>query len=130
MWYHIKGNKGKVLIGTDQVVPIRDWSLSVESATEDITVKGDDWTEICRLLRSWSGSFSGFFDYTDSGVSAIMDYIFTSEEDYVTLYLYLDDTHYFTGNAILNFSLDNPVDAPVGMTIDFTGSGPLTPVGF
>lgn len=130
MWYHIKGKSGMVKVNNETVVPIRDWSLSVESATEDITVKGNDWVEICRLLRSWSGSFSGFFDPTDGGTSAILDYIFTSDEDYVTLYLYLDNTRYFTGQAVLNFSLDNPVDAPVGMSIDFTGSGPLTPVGF
>ena len=120
------GSEGKVFVGTDQIAEIKSWSMEVTSDTTDASIIGTSWRKNQATIKSWSGSFDGFWDETDTNGQGALAAGAT-----ITLNLYPegDDTGdtFWTGDVIItsisyNASFDGIVEASFG----FTGTGPLT----
>jgi len=120
------GSEGKVFVGTDQIAEIKSWSMEVTSDTTDASIIGTSWRKNQATIKSWSGSFDGFWDETDTNGQGALAAGAT-----ITLNLYPEgndtgDT-YWTGDVIItsiayNAAFDGIVEASFG----FTGTGPLT----
>ena len=120
------GSEGKVYVGTHQIAEIKSWSMEVTADTVDASVIGTQWRKNQATIKSWSGSFDGFWDETDTQGQGGLDVGAT-----ITLNLYPEgnttgDT-YWTGEVIItsigyNASFDGLVEA----SFSFTGTGPLT----
>ena len=126
----IAGKKGKVAIGTDDpvtVVGIKNWSLELSSDTLETTALGDDWKNYITGLMEWTASSEGDYSVgTDAEGKAALQEAFLAGET-VDLKLYVDDTHYYSGEAIINsLSIEDPVDDVVNISIEFTGNGELS----
>jgi TP901-1 family phage major tail protein len=126
----IAGKKGKVAIGTDDpvtVVGIKNWSLELSSDTLETTALGDDWKNYITGLMEWTASSEGDYSVeTDAEGQAALQEAFLAGET-VDLKLYVDDTHYYSGEAIINsLSIEDPVDDVVNISIEFTGNGELS----
>ena len=120
------GSEGKVFIGSSQVAEIKSWSLEVSSDTVDASIIGTQWRKNQATIKSWSGSFDGFWDETDTnGQGAI------SAGGTVTLNLYPegDDSgdSYWSGDAIItSISYNASFDGLVEASFSFTGTGALS----
>ncbi len=126
----IAGKKGKVAIGTDDpvtVVGIKNWSLELSTDTLETTALGDDWKNYIMGLMEWTTSSEGDYSVeTDAEGQAALQEAFLAGET-VDLKLYVDDTHYYSGEAIINsLSIEDPVDDVVNISIEFTGNGELS----
>ncbi|MGI6702051.1 MAG: phage tail tube protein [Christensenellales bacterium] len=126
----IAGKKGKVAIGTDDpvtVVGIKNWSLELSTDTLETTALGDDWKNYITGLMEWTASSEGDYSVeTDAEGQAALQEAFLAGET-VDLKLYVDDTHYYSGEAIINsLSIEDPVDDVVNISIEFTGNGELS----
>lgn len=66
-----KGSEGTVKVGSDQVLELKDWSLSETAETIDVTTMGETARGFLPSLTSASGSFTAFWDETDTGQSAL-----------------------------------------------------------
>ena len=126
----IAGKNGKVCLGTSKIIGIKNWSLSLSVSTLDTTSLGDDWKSYILGLKEWTATSDG--DYTITNVNSNEDVQNGLQSAYLTgvtviLRLYVDETHYYTGSAVVtSLSIDDPVADIVGVSISFTGTGPLT----
>ena len=126
----IAGKSGKVTIGSDDpatVVGIKNWSLELSLDRLETTALGDDWKNYITGLKEWSASSEGDYEVgTDTdGQKALQDAYLSG--DTVDIKLYVDDTHYYSGEAYINsLSVEDPVDDVINISIEFTGSGELT----
>jgi len=126
----IAGKSGKVTIGTDDpatVVGIKNWSLELSLDTLETTALGDEWKNFITGLKEWSASSEGDYEVgTDTnGQKALQDAYLSG--DTVDIKLYVDDTHYYSGEAYINsLSIEDPVDDVINISIEFTGSGELS----
>lgn len=123
----IAGKLGKVMIAENKVLGIKNWSLELSIDNLETTELGSDWKSYISGLKEWSASSEG--DYavsTDTtGQQALQDAYLAGTE--VTVKLYVDATHYYTGKAIVtSLSIEDPVDDIVTISIEFTGNGELT----
>jgi predicted secreted protein len=119
------GSVGKVFIGTSQVAEVKSWSLEVTSDTVDASIIGTQWRKNQATIKSWSGSFDGFWDETDTTGQGALAVGAT-----VTLNLYPEGdatgATFWTGDAIVtSIAYSGSFDGIVEATFSFTGSGAL-----
>jgi predicted secreted protein len=119
------GSEGKVFIGTSQVAEVKSWSLEVTSDTVDASIIGTQWRKNQATIKSWSGSFDGFWDETDTTGQGALAVGAT-----VTLNLYPEGNAtgatFWTGDAIVtSIAYSGSFDGIVEATFSFTGSGAL-----
>ncbi len=119
------GSEGKVFIGTSQVAEVKSWSLEVTSDTVDASIIGTQWRKNQATIKSWSGSFDGFWDETDTTGQGALAVGAT-----VTLNLYPEGNAtgatFWTGDAIVtSIAYSGSFDGIVEATFSFTGRGAL-----
>ena len=123
----VAGKLGKVVLETNKVVGLKNWSLELSIDSLETTELGSDWKSYISGLKEWSASSEG--DYAvhadATGQQALQDAYLAGTD--VTVKLYVDATHYYTGKAIVtSMSVEDPVDDVVSISIEFTGNGELT----
>jgi len=120
------GSEGKVFVGSNQVAEIKSWSLEVTSDVTDASTIGTSWKKNQATIKSFSGSFEGFWDETDTNGQGALTVGGT-----ITLNLYPEgndtgDT-YWNGDVIItSISYNASFDGIVEATFGYTGTGPLT----
>jgi hypothetical protein len=60
------GKDGAVYSGSNAVAEIKEWSLETTSEVADDTVMGDAWMTHTATQKSWTASFTAFWDPTDT----------------------------------------------------------------
>ena len=60
------GKDGAVYSGSNAVAEIKEWSLETTSEVADDTVMGDSWMTHTATQKSWTASFSAFWDPTNT----------------------------------------------------------------
>ena len=60
------GKDGAVYSGSNAVAEIKEWSLETTSEVADDTVMGDSWMTHTATQKSWTASFTAFWDPTDT----------------------------------------------------------------
>ena len=60
------GKDGAVYSGSIAVAEIKEWSLETTSEVADDTVMGDSWMTHTATQKSWTASFSAFWDPTNT----------------------------------------------------------------
>lgn len=126
----LAGKNGKICLGTSKIVGMKNWSLSLSVSTLDTTALGDDWKSYILGLKEWTASSDG--DYQFTAINEQQTIQNGLQEAYlsgtpVILRLYVDETHYYTGTAVItSLSIDDPVADIIGISIGFTGCGALT----
>lgn len=60
------GKDGAVYSGSNAVAEIKEWSLETTSEVADDTVMGDSWMTHTATQKSWTASFTAFWDPTDA----------------------------------------------------------------
>lgn len=119
------GSRGEVRVGTTKVAEITEWSLKMEADILDTASFGNQSRTYTKGLKEWYGSFSARWNMENSIARKAFQEVCLGGIT-VTLKLYIDDTHYYSGDALIE-----PIEAisPDGsgeMTFHFQGSGPLS----
>lgn len=124
----IAGKNGKINIGANQIIGIKNWSLALSVDTLDTTSLGDDWKSYILGLKEWTATSDGDYEVTTSNesVQASIQSAYLNGS-VVIVRLYVDATHYYSGNAVISsLNIDDSVADVVGISISFTGCGALT----
>ena len=110
---------------------VKDFNLSVDKKTIDMTNMNAEWEEVLHGSKSWSGSVTLFYDPADAVQSEIEDSILTDNTD-VVFKLRPQGTgsgkKEYSGNAVVtNWDPAGSKDDSVGLTLQLKGNGALTP---
>ena len=116
----ISGKAGEVRVGGATVAGIRDWTVTYEGETIEVTDFGDSgWRNHILGLTGWRGTFNGFKDGAPQTVGAEAALIL--KESTTT-------GQQWTGQAIITGLNETvAVDGAVEVGYEFQGSGTLTP---
>ena len=120
------GKDGAVSVGDTPVAEIKEWSLETTSEVVDDTVMGDDWMTHIPTQKSWTASFTAFWDPSDAGQDDLI------EGAPVALDLYPTGSDAGEGNiewagsaTITSVSKTASFDGMVEASFTAQGNGPL-----
>jgi predicted secreted protein len=120
------GSSGVILVGSDQVAEVRNYSIEENMDTIEDSAMGDTSRTFKSGLKSFSGSADVFFDDTDtSGQGAL------TVGSSVTISFQMEGNttgdHKLSGTALVTSrSISASFDGMVEASISFTGTGALT----
>lgn len=103
-----------------------EWNLDISTDTEVITAFGSSgWKERMYMMSEWTGSASVKWDIADAGQLAIQTKMLTPGS--VTVKLYVDGTHYYSGTAYFKgWNIKNVANGIIEADVQFEGSGAVT----
>ena len=124
--YPAPGVGGSVAKAADTIGNITQWSGGPDIAVTDTTpfLADQSYQQNTPTIKKWAFKFSGSTDISDAAQAAMHAGI--GEID--TYKFYIDDTHFWSGTAILN-KISDKADAQKGVVTseyDLTGTAPLT----
>jgi lipopolysaccharide biosynthesis protein len=119
------GKDGAVYVGSNAVAEIKEWSLETTSEVADDTVMGDSWMTHTATQKSWTASFTAFWDPTDTNGQQAL-----TEGASITLNLYPTGNnsgdYEWTGTAtITSVSKSASFDGFVEASFSAQGNGAL-----
>lgn len=122
----IVGKEGSVVIGSNVVANIDNWSLDLSyDEIETTSFDSGGKKEFLAGLTEWSGSFEGGFTPGDTnGQKALL--AAWANGTSVSLVLKASDTVSFAGSAFIKPSIEVPVGDKASFSCDFRGTGELT----
>ena len=120
------GSNGVILVGSDQVAEIRNYSIEESADTIEDTSMSDTSRTFKVGLKSFSGSADVFFDDTDTNGQGAL-----TVGSSVTISFQMEGNttgdHKLSGTAIVTSrSISASFDGMVEASISFTGTGALT----
>jgi predicted secreted protein len=123
----LAGKDGKVMIGINVVASIKNWKLEAEKDMLETTSLGESWKSFIAGLGAWTASAEGdWVITTDTNGQTALQTAYLSGTS-VTLKLYIDSTHYYSGTAFINkLGIEDNVEDAVSASFDFQGSGVLS----
>ncbi len=106
---------------------INNFSLTINSASVDISSLGTIWKEFQGDLKDWTVSASGILDMTDKTQAALYAMLFgTGTVSEVELHMGAGTTKEYVGSAILtSVSESASVGSAVSVSYNFQGTGAL-----
>jgi len=134
----IHGSKGSVALGVGSpalvVASLNKWALNLARDRVDVTAFGDSNKQYVQGLMDVKGTFAGFYD---AGAGSPLDgnlSLFDAADGDVPVTLVLtpsDDapTHYWTGLAYIDASIDVAANGAVTIAGSFAAAGPWTRAG-
>jgi len=122
------GKGGYVMVDGNEVGEINDWSLTISAdQLEDTTFEagGVEWRTFKNGVKEWSGSWSGFWDLTDTnGQKALHDALINDTQP--TAYFHITGNYYYWGSANVETEDPGMVYDDIGdISFDLQGSGAL-----
>jgi predicted secreted protein len=122
----IVGYAGAAKLSTNTIAQIKSWEMSPNVDLADVTVFGDQWKDYLPTLVGADPKIEGFYDMTDTnGQVALQNALLGGTS--VSLRLYVDATHYYSGTAYLkSMNVKAAVDGVVEFSADLSFSGAIT----
>jgi hypothetical protein len=128
------GKNASVKLGTDLVGRLNSMSITVNNGTVDIVAFGDDWKKMTGTVKSWTGSFSGSFDLSDTQQNELHTLALSGNGETSDIRFYEDTTNYWTPDTVTDsesvgiissysWNADQSGVVTFSMTVD--GSGPI-----
>lgn len=120
------GHEGAIYSSTKQIGGLNTFSLNVNNAVLDVTSFGNTWKEHIDGVKDFSGSASGYLDYSDTVQKEIVDKILSSSESTLTIDFKVTKDLTLTGSVkISSLSTTVAVSDKVGISFNFVGNGAL-----
>lgn len=120
------GSSGVILVGSDQIAEVRNYSIEESADTIEDSAMGDTSRTFKVGLKSFSGSADVFFDDTDTAGQGAL-----TVGSSVTINFQMEGNttgdHKLSGTALVTSrSISASFDGMVEASISFTGTGALT----
>ena len=120
------GHEGAIYSSTKQIGGLNTFSLNINNAVLDVTSFGNSWKEHIDGVKDFSGSASGYLDYSDTVQKEIVDKILSSSESTLTIDFKVTKDLTLTGSMkISSLSATISVSDKVGISFNFVGNGAL-----
>lgn len=120
------GHEGAIYSSTKQIGGLNTFSLNINNAVLDVTSFGNSWKEHIDGVKDFSGSASGYLDYSDTVQKEIVDKILSSSESTLTIEFKVTKDLTLTGLVkISSLSATIAVSDKVGVSFNFVGNGAL-----
>lgn len=120
------GHEGAIYSSTKQIGGLNTFSLNINNAVLDVTSFGNSWKEHIDGVKDFSGSASGYLDYSDTVQKEIVDKILSSSESTLTIDFKVTKDLTLTGSVkISSLSATIAVSDKVGVSFNFVGNGAL-----
>lgn len=120
------GHEGAIYSSTKQIGGLNTFSLNINNAVLDVTSFGNSWKEHIDGVKDFSGSASGYLDYSDAVQKEIVDKILSSSESALTIDFKVTKDLTLTGSVkISSLSATVAVSDKVGISFNFVGNGAL-----
>lgn len=120
------GHEGAIYSSTKQIGGLNTFSLNINNAVLDVTSFGNSWKEHIDGVKDFSGSASGYLDYSDTVQKEIVDKILSSSESTLTIDFKVTKDLTLTGSVkISSLSATISVSDKVGISFNFVGNGAL-----
>lgn len=120
------GHEGAIYLSTKQIGGLNTFSLNINNAVLDVTSFGNSWKEHIDGVKDFSGSASGYLDYSDAVQKEIVDKILSSSESALTIDFKVTKDLTLTGSVkISSLSATVAVSDKVGISFNFVGNGAL-----
>lgn len=120
------GHEGAIYSSTKQIGGLNTFSLNINNAVLDVTSFGNSWKEHIDGVKDFSGSASGYLDYSDTVQKEIVDKILSSSESTLTIDFKVTKDLTLTGSVkISSLSATIAVSDKVGISFNFVGNGAL-----
>lgn len=120
------GHEGAIYSSTKQIGGLNTFSLNINNAVLDVTSFGNAWKEHIDGVKDFSGSASGYLDYSDAVQKEIVDKILSSSESTLTIDFKVTKDLTLTGSVrISSLSTTVAVSDKVGISFNFVGNGAL-----
>lgn len=120
------GHEGAIYSSTKQIGGLNTFNLNINNATLDVTSFGNAWKEYIDGVKDFSGSASGYLDYSDAMQKEIVDNILSSNKTDLTLDFKITKDLTLTGSVkISSLSTTVAVTDKVGISFNFVGNGAL-----
>lgn len=120
------GHEGAIYSSTKQIGGLNTFSLNINNAVLDVTSFGNSWKEHIDGVKDFSGSASGYLDYSDTVQKEIVDKILSSSESTLTIDFKVTKDLTLTGSVkISSLSTTVAVSDKVGISFNFVGNGAL-----
>lgn len=129
------GRNASVKIGTVTVANLSEWTLDLSSDPIVQAVFGSTWDKTHGLsTTSWSGSFSGLLDISDTTGQEVLSDAFVNGTLVDDLRLYINSTTYWApdtatdsaaGCYITSYSVNTVQGDVIKVSVSFTGTGPV-----
>ena len=120
------GHEGAIYSSTKQIGGLNTFNLNINNATLDITSFGNGWKQYIDGVKDFSGSASGYLDYSDAMQKEIVDDILSSAETTLTLDFKVTKDLTLTGSVkISSLSTTVAVSDKVGISFNFVGNGAI-----
>ncbi len=122
----LTGKDGSVYLGANKVAEIENWSLDLEADdVETTSFDSDGWKEYLAGLKGWSGSFEGNYKSDDTnGQKAILAAWLAGTA--LSAVFKVTDSITFSGDILVNPSIEVPVEDKVTFSCEFQGTGVLS----
>lgn len=109
------------------IAEMDEWTITVTTDSEPSESFGDEWHENAPTLRTWTGSFSGRLDLTDTTGQGYIQNIILGNVAAVTGRFHVNGTSYYSGDLYISTeALAAAVSGLVTGSFDFQGTGALT----
>jgi len=127
----VAGYGGKVAVGTSDVSLVRNWNADIQREEVDTTHMNDGaggWRSFISGLGAGTGSMDLNWDMTDTnGQKVLQDAVLSPPATPLTVKLYVDGTHYYSGSIIVtNVSPSVGVDGLAEATVNFRFTGAVS----
>lgn len=120
------GIDGKVVVGSDTILNISEWSIDIKHNVQDDTEFTDTWESKLKGLLGASGAIKGALDYADTTGQVALHTAMLGTTT-VTLKLYYSTTGYYSLTAYLtDLKSSNKVDGKVEVEYGFIVTGAVT----
>jgi hypothetical protein len=127
------GKTGKMMVGTSEVIQIRNWKLQLTIDEYESSALGDGWAKPVPIFSHWQATCEAIYDPGDTnGQLALQNAALSGSK--VQPKFYIDGTNYWApdtsadtnaGGYIQNFSV-NQARAAVGIAdLTIKGYGPI-----
>ncbi len=120
----LTGLDGAVKIGSDALVYVDQWSLTISQTVADVKKLGTMWTGKRGTGKAATGSIGGSFAESDTGVVALRTAMVTDTETRVDLHLVHSATMEYSGPAVLSdIQISTAADGVSTWTANFAFDG-------
>lgn len=122
----VHGINGLIYWGGNELSEANAWSLTFDLDVAEVPDFGDSWMDHVRGIMTWTGSIDAWYDDTNDNI-----WNAATASGWQQLVVYPDRntlTRYWYGDAFGSFSIDVSAGDAVSISVDITGTGPLTRV--
>lgn len=127
------GKTGSMKLSTNVVVQVRNWKLTADTKTQDLTALGDTYDKEIPVSNKWTAKAEALFDLTDTNGQLALMTAYQNSTKITDIRFYVDGSKYWSpdtgsdaaaGAYIKQAVITLPQGGVATIELDIIGYGP------